>query len=110
MKQFVIDELRPAEYKKLKKLLDRNYNASSLEGIYWLPIAPQVLSGTQSKHKDCQPFFFAVDLEPDRIIVELLVRTKNRLKCTCMGYATERQCTWLIHQIDDIFAQLEIKI
>jgi hypothetical protein len=110
MKQFVIDELRPAENKKLKKLLDNNFDASAVEGIYWLPIAPEVLSGIQTKHKDCQPFYFAVDLEPDRIIFELLVRTKNRVKCACIGYATESQCTWLIRQMDEIFAQLEIKL
>ena len=109
MKQFVIDELRPVEYKKLKKLLDNNYSTSALEGIYWLPIAPEVLSGIQTKHKDCQPFYFAVDLEPDRIIFELLIRTKNRVKCACMGYASDTQCTWLIRQMDEIFTQLEIK-
>jgi hypothetical protein len=109
MKQFVIDELRPTDYERLKKLLDKNYHVSAIEGIYWLPVAPEVLSGIQTKHKDCQPFYFAVDLEPDRIIIELLVRTKNRLKCACIGYATESQCTWLIRQVDDIFAQLEIK-
>ena len=109
MKQFVIDELRPAEFKKLKKLMDKNYGVCALEGIYWLPIAPEVLSDIQSKHKDCQPFYFAVDLEPDRIIFELLLRTKSRLKCACIAYATEGQCTWLIRQMDAIFAQLEIK-
>ena len=109
MKQFIIDELRPADYEKLKKFLDIQYDVSAIEGIYWLPIAPEVLSGIQIKHIDCQPFYFAIDLEPDRIIFELLVRTKSRVKCACIGYATENQCTWLIRQMDDIFAQLEIK-
>ena len=109
MKQFVIDELRPADYKKLKKYLDDNYGADAIEGIYWLPIETQVLSGTQIEHEDCQPFYFAIDLEPDRVIIELLVRTKSRVRCTCMAYAAETQCTWLIRQIDEIFEQLEIK-
>ena len=109
MKQFIIDELRPAEYEKLKKFLDNKYDVSALEGIYWLPIAPEVLSGIKAKHKDCQPFYFAFDLEHDRIIFELLVRTKTRVKCACIGYATESQCTWLIRQMDEVFAQLEIK-
>ena len=109
MKQFVIDELRPADYERLKKFLDETYYASTLEGIYWLPVAPEVLSSIQNEHRDCQPFYFAVDLEPDRIIIELLVRTKNRVKCACIGYATESQCIWLIRQMDDILVQLEIK-
>jgi hypothetical protein len=110
MKQFVVDELRAHDYKKLKELLDKNYDASPLDGIYWFPIAPEVLSDIQIKHKTCQPFYFAVDLEPDRVFFELLVRTKNSLKCSCMGYATEIQCTWLVRQMDKIFAQLGIRI
>ncbi len=109
MKQFVIDELRPSDYAKLKKYLDNNYGTGAIEGIYWLPIEPQLLTGIQSEHKDCQPFYFAIDLEPDRVIIELLVRTKNRVRCTCITYAAETQCTWLIRQIDEIFEQLEIK-
>ena len=109
MKQFVIDELRVADYERLKTFLDKNYNASVLEGIYWLPVATEVLSGIQTEHRDCQPFYFAVDLEPDRIVIELLARTKNRVKCACIGYATESQCIWLIRKMDDIFVQLEIK-
>ena len=46
----------------------------------------------------------------DRIVFELLVRTQNRVKCACMGYATEGQCTWLIRQMDEIFTQLEINL
>ena len=109
MKQFVIDELRPEDYTKLKKYLNDNYGADAIEGIYWLPIETQFLSGTQIEHKDCLPFYFAIDLEPDRVIIELLVRTKNRVRCSCIAYADETQCIWLIRQIDEIFEQLEIK-
>ena len=109
MKQFIIDELRPADYTKLKKYLDDNYGADAIEGIYWLPIEPEFFSGIQARHKDCEPFYFAIDLEPDRVIIELLVRTKDRVRCACIAYATETQCTWLIRRIDQIFEQLDIK-
>jgi len=108
MKQFVIDELRPADYTKLKKYLDENLGADALEGIYWLPLEPEIFSGIQTRHKDCKPFYFAIDLEPDRVIIELLVRTKNRVRCACITYATEAQCTWLMRRIDQIFEQLGI--
>lgn len=109
MKQFVVDELRPADYQTLKTYLDDAFGAAALDGIYWLPIATEVLSDIQIKHIDCQPFYFAIDLEPDRIAVELLVRTQNQIRCACMAYATETQCLWLVRQLDTMFAGLGIK-
>ncbi len=109
MKQFVIDELRPTDYKTLKTHLDDTYGAAAMDGIYWLPIAKEVLSDIQMKHKDCQPFYVAIDLEPDRIAVELLVRTQSRVRCGCMAYATESQFVWLIRQLNTMFEILGIK-
>ena len=109
MKQFVIDELRPADYQTLKSHLDDVFDAAAMDGIYWLPLATEVLSEIQIKHIDCQPFYFAIDLEPDRLAVELLVRTQNQIRCDCMAHATETQCLWLIRQLDAIFERLEIK-
>jgi hypothetical protein len=34
----------------------------SLGGIYRLPIAAEILSDIQIKHKHCQPSYFAIDL------------------------------------------------
>ena len=108
MKQFVVDELRRADYNTLKTYLNDNFRDAAIDRIYWLPIATQVLSDIQINHKDCQPFYFVIDLEFDRMSIELLVRTKNRVQCACMAYATEKQCIWLIRQVDKMFEQLEM--
>ena len=110
MKQFVIDELRPWDFEKLKAYLDDTFGSGAVDGLYWLRIATEVLSELQSEHKECQPFFFAIDLESDRVVIELLVRTKSRVRCACMSYATETQCNWLMRQMDAIFAELEITV
>jgi hypothetical protein len=109
MKQFVIDELRPADYRRLKTHLDTHYGSGGVDGIYWIPLEAELLSAVQAEHKQCQPFYFAIDLEAGRIAVELLVRTKSRMRCACMAYATENQCIWLIRLFDDLFKQLEVK-
>jgi hypothetical protein len=62
----------------------------------------------QKAHRQCGPHYFAVDLEPDRLACELLVRTQNRVRCDCIRYATQTQLAWFIALIDDIFAQLKI--
>lgn len=110
MKQFVVDELRPGDYKKLKTYLDDTFGAGTIDGLYWLQISKEVFSEIQSEHKQCQPFYFAIDLEPDRVVIELLVRTKNRVRCACMAYATEIQGTWLMRQMDAMFEKLEITV
>lgn len=110
MKQFVIDELRPGDYEKLKMYLDDALGAGAIDGLYWLRIAKEAFSEIQNEHEECQPFYFAIELESDRVVIELLVRTRNRVRCACMAYATENQCTWLMRQMDTIFAELGIMV
>ena len=111
MKQYIIDELRYNDYEKVKLYLDENLGASSeIGGIYWLPIDKEILTGEQAAHTECLPLFFVIDLKPELISCELLVRTKNRIKCSCIDYATEKQRNWLIQYTDDMLKQLEISV
>lgn len=109
MKQYVIDELRPADFDKIKAFLDGALEASLLGHLYWYRLDDEILTPVQARHKDCYPFYFAVDLQPDRICIELLVRTRNRVRCDCMAYATEAQRNWLIRWVDAVFNQLQIQ-
>ena len=108
MKQYVIDELRPEDYNKIKKYFDETYGSAEMGGIYWVPIAIEVLTEIQHEHTDCQPFYFAIDLGEDRLALELLVRTKNRIRCDCIGYASKDQRNWIMGALDAIFEKLEI--
>ena len=109
MKQYVIDGLRPEDYKTLKKYLVAQYETVTMDGIYWVPIEPDLLTDIQNEHKECRPHCFALDLDQHRLACELLVRTKNRMRCNCIHYATGDQRNWLIGLIDNIFRHLEIK-
>ena len=109
MKQYVIDELRPADFNKIKEFMDETHESSELGHLYWFRLDDEILSPFQTEHKDCYPFYFAVELESDRISFELLIRTKNRVRCECMAYATEDQRNWLIRSVDAAFARLNIK-
>ena len=108
MKQYVIDELRPDDFKKLKKYLDENFNSSDMDGIYWIPLDQKNLTAIQEEHTECQPFYFAIELNPDILACELLIRTKSRVRCDCIGYATEKQLSWLIRFVDGTLDKLEI--
>ena len=108
MKQYVIDELRAADYQALKNYLDAHYGPAALEGIYWIPVAEALLTDVQQAHRECQPHCFAVDFDRNRLACELLVRTRNRVRCNCIGYATKEQFNWFVALIDDVCNRLKI--
>ncbi|MGD9239781.1 MAG: hypothetical protein PVG69_07135 [Desulfobacterales bacterium] len=108
MKQYVIDELRLEDHNKIKKYLDETYGSAEMGGIYWVPIATETLTEIQHEHTDCQPFYFAIELEEDRLALELLVRTQNRIRCACIAYASRDQQIWIMEVVDAIFEKLDI--
>ena len=108
MKQYAIDEIRAADYEKIKVYLDTEVGPAEMGGIYWIPVPEEMLNEVQMAHKSCRPFFFALDLEPERLSCELLIRTRCRIRCDCISYATESQRNWLINVVDAVFEKLEI--
>lgn len=110
MKQYVVDELRPADGQSLSACLERDTRPSGVDGLYWLPLAEDLWTPEQRSHPDCRPFFFALELLPDRLVCELLVRTRSRVRCSCIAYATPAQREWLIETIDAMLANLGIRI
>ena len=108
MKQYVVDEIRAEDYKQIKTFLDKECGKSEIEGIYWIPVPEPLLTSLQTSHSSCQPFYVALDLEPGRLCCELLIRTKQRMRCDCMGYANEEQRNWIVGWVDRVLEQLEI--
>lgn len=108
MKQYIIDELRPADWEKIGNLLEAKFGKPVMDNIYWVTLDPDLYTDDQTAHRDCQPFYFAIELAPHALACELLVRTKQRVRCHCIAYATEKQRNWLIRLIDDLFVEAEI--
>jgi len=110
MKQYVIDELRPADYDLLRTRLEECFGPPELGGVFWVPIDPRHYSAMQRSHGDCRPFYFAVELQDQSLACELLVRTRQRVRCDCIAYATDAQRNWIIAVIDDILDKLDITV
>ena len=108
MKQYVIDELRATDYESLKTYLQKHCGPAAMDGVYWIPVEEAMLSNIQAAHRECRPHYFAIDLDENRLALELLVRTQRTMRCDCIGYASEAQRNWVIALIDDIFNQLGI--
>jgi hypothetical protein len=102
--------LRYADFEALQAYFERHFTASGLEGLYWIPLAAEILSDTQRAHAECHPHYFAVELQPERLACELLVRTAARMRCNCIAYADERQRAWLLQVIDAVLEKLAINV
>ena len=108
MRQYVIDELRPADYEKIKAHLDDHFAVADFDGLYWIELAEANLTAIQKEHIDCKPYYFALELLPDRLMCELLVRSRQQIRCQCIQYASETQRTWIIRVVDAMFEELAI--
>ncbi|MBF0203674.1 MAG: hypothetical protein HQK67_04995 [Desulfamplus sp.] len=110
MKQYLIDGLSSHDYEKLKKYCNETFGLPSLGSIYWVEIDPVILDEQQKAHVECQPHYFAFELESQHLSCELLVRIKKSIKCDCMHYADQKQREWIMNMVDRILDALDITI
>ena len=108
MKQYTIDELRPEDHERLKAYLDEHFAAPGMENLYWVPMDQAVYEDVQRQHEQCRPHYFALELLPESLSCELLIRTHQRIRCDCIRYASPKQRDWIIQVVDAIFDRLEI--
>jgi len=109
MRQYVIDQLKREEIDRIRTFLDENCERSELEGLYWLRLPDDLLSGVQVEHRECAPFFFAVELGDSWLKFEFLVRTRSRLRCHCIQHATQAQRGYLLNFVDAMTEKLGIE-
>ncbi len=110
MRQYVVDELRADEVEKIKEYLDEHCDLSDMVGLYWLKIPDDILSQTQYEHKNCQPHCAAIELGNKWVKFEMLVRSRQKIRCECVCYATPQQRTFLLSFVDNLLDQTGIRI
>lgn len=110
MKQYVIDQLRPADYWQLVDYLNANAASSALEGIYRVDLPEDLCTVMQREHTACGPHYFAVNLDVNQVAFELLIRSSQVLRCQCIAYATREQRDFIIGFADRMLEDLKIKI
>lgn len=109
MRSLLLDELMRADVEKLSEHLGRTLNPSALDGVYWLEMPPDLLSGDQIEHKQCGPHRVAVVLEEESLRLELLVRAQESLRCSCTAYATPAQRVFLLGYLDRLIDELGLR-
>lgn len=102
MHSYVIDSLSPDETEKLRQQLENLELNAGLDGLYWLPVPPALHSPTQQQHAGtCGPYSLALELDEERLSLELLVRARNQLHCDCIALASPELRAHMLNWLDN---------
>jgi hypothetical protein len=109
MRQYLIDEISFLERDNIESYLKRTLKPSSIEGVFWLEVPPDLLGADQEGHERCGPFYFSVVLEEKTLRFEFLVRSSHNMHCTCIAWATEAQRRFVLDFADRLLAEEMIR-
>ena len=109
MRQYVIDQLSREERANIESYLKRTLKPGPVDGLYWVEVPQDLLSGDQRGHEACGPFFFAVELESESVCFELLIRSQSNLHCSCIAYATPSQRDFVLRFADQMLEGEQIR-
>lgn len=111
MRSYRIDELQPTDVVRLGKALEARDMKSTMDDIYWLDLPRDLYSEEQRAHcQECGPYSVGVETGEDWIGVEFLVRARNRMRCSCVCYASPAQRNFVINEIDRTMRELDIPV
>lgn len=110
MRTYTIDQLEEADIAAINsRLLDLELQAG-LEGIYWLPVPKNMLTPLQEEHfGQCGPYCLALEVGPDAVHMELLVRGMGRISCQCLSFASEELRNHMVAFLENMLLDLNIK-
>ncbi len=109
MRCYCIDELAKNDMQRLTARLDAMALSAGLPDVYWLPVPPALLTPDQKGHEDhCGPYAMALEIEPESLRLELLVRARGKLHCECISYAGPELVRHMIDYVDTLLAELGI--
>ena len=103
-----MDEISPADIKKINSFLKKNAITSKLDQIFWVRIPDNLLNRTQLEHPNCQPHVFAVELGENWVKLELFVRGLKKINCSCHNYCTVQQRDHIVNFAQQIIETLGI--
>lgn len=111
MKQYVIDDIREPEMRRLQAWCFENLAKSCFGDVFWLSLDEAVLSDIQLAHTACHPLYLSVTLEAEtgRLVIDMAVRTARSMHCQCMSFIDAGQFAWLDNYMNNLFAELDIR-
>ncbi|MGC9023175.1 MAG: hypothetical protein ACP5J5_08660, partial [Dissulfurimicrobium sp.] len=108
--QYMVDELRQGELDRIREYLNLTCEPSELGGLYWFHIPERLLDNIQIEHKDCMPFCSAIELGGSWIKFEMLVRSRKKIRCNCVAFATKEQRSFILEFADKLIIENNIPV
>lgn len=114
MRQYQLDEIARKDIPRVRQYLNEHATASSLSDIWWVDLPEDLLSPEQFEHRQCRPFRFAVEVgEPEVgdsfVRFEMLIRSRESMRCSCLGYATRQQRDFILGFADRLVENLALR-
>lgn len=111
MRSYTIEEINPADMDRIIEQLNSVCLEKPLEGLFWLALPEDLLTREQSAHLDtCGPFHLALESGKDSLRLELLVRCRTKISCSCISYANRHQREHMIQYLDELLKNLDISV
>ncbi len=109
MRTYRIEDLAPEHVERLARALDARGQGSGMDGLYWFTLPRDMLSAEQMEHApDCGPHVLSLEILDGGLSLELLVRARGRLRCSCVCYANPAQRAWGMDTVDTLLRELDI--
>ncbi len=109
MRQYLLDEIRRDDLSRIRDYLNEHAGASGLEDVWWVDLAEDLLSPEQFSHPEHHPFRFAVELGDKFVRFEFLIRSRETMRCSCIGYATRPQRDFILAFADRLVEDLALR-
>ncbi|NJB66776.1 hypothetical protein GGQ74_000416 [Desulfobaculum xiamenense] len=109
MRLYCIDDLTEDNVKRLEATFDANGMKGSMDGMYWLDIPESLYTDEQTAHAaQCGPYSLGIETLENGVRMELLVRARNIIRCSCVAYATPEQRLYAIEWLDSALREQDI--
>ena len=109
MRAYVIDQLAESEVRALAEHLADMDLQAGLEGMFWLPGPPALLTPLQREHEaQCGPYCMALETEETSVHLELLVRARGRIRCDCLSFASVELRNHMIAYLESQLTELGV--
>ncbi len=108
---YLIEELTEGDMERIKARLTEKGFSGSLDDIYFIPFPMEMLNDEQTEHlPECGPYVLILETGPSFVKLELLIRGKGKLRCSCISYCTPEQRKQMIDFLDDFIRELDIPV
>jgi len=111
MRWYTIDELYPKDVERIVAAMETRGMRGSIDGLYYITLPAELLSDEQTAHAaECGPYIMAIEVEEEFLRLELLVRARGKMRCSCVHYAGPETRAWAMNHLDTIIRELDIQV